>query len=170
MPKRMFPCLLGAAAVSLAALPSVAAPNDLAGPGAAARDAAARDLAEARPFIEKANTDWLPAMKAKDAEALAAAYAEDGVFVLSDGRQIVGRAAITDFYRQRVASLAQVLDGGIHHDGQTWVRDGLVYEWGHGGSTTIDKAGKRATGGGPYLTVWKRQPGGGWAIVRNLVF
>ncbi|MBS0363571.1 MAG: SgcJ/EcaC family oxidoreductase [Proteobacteria bacterium] len=160
MRRRIFPSLLGAAALAFTPLLAMAAPNDLA----------AKDLAEARPAIDKANAEWLPAMKAKDAEALAAAYAEDGVFVLPDGREIVGKAAIADFYRGRVAGLAQVLGGGIHHDGMTRARDGLIYEWGHGGATTIDQAGKPTTTNGPYLTVWKRGADGRWAIVRNLVF
>ena len=155
MHKCIFPSLLGAATLALTPLPAAAAPND---------------LADVRPAIDKANADWLPAMQARDAEALAAPYAEDGVFVLPDGRQIVGHKAIADFYRQRVAGLAQVLEGGIHHDGMAQAREGLVYEWGHGGATTVDKTGKRSTSGGPYLTVWKRQADGHWAIVRNLVF
>lgn len=160
MPVRIFPSLLGAAALALAALSAAAAPNDLS----------AKALAQAKPVIDKANADWLPAMKARDPDALAAAYADDGVFVLPDGREIVGRKAIADFYRQRVASLGRVLDGGIHQDGMTLARDGLIYEWGHGGATTEDKGGKRSTSGGPYLTVWTRQSDGRWTIIRNLVF
>jgi len=165
MQMRIFPSLLGAAALAITPLPVAAAPNDLA-----ARDLASRDLIEAKPAIDRANADWLPAMKARDAEALAEAYADDGVFVLPDGHEIVGKAAITDFYRGRVANLAEVLAGGIHHDGMTRARDGLIYEWGHGGATTLDKAGRRTTTDGPYLTVWKRGADGRWTIVRNLVF
>ncbi|HEY3949111.1 SgcJ/EcaC family oxidoreductase [Phenylobacterium sp.] len=155
MRTRIFPSLLGAAALALTVPPALAAPND---------------LAAAKPAIDKANADWIGAMRARDARALAAPYAEDGVFVLSDGREIVGRKAIIDFYRQRMANVGQVLGGGIHHDGMTLARDGLIYEWGHGGATTLDKAGKRTTSDGPYLTVWKRGADGRWAIIRNLVF
>ena len=152
---RIFSSLLGAAALALAIPPASAAPND---------------LVQARPAIDKANADWLPAMQAKDAEALAGPYAEDGVFVLADGRQIAGHAAIVAFYRRRLTNLAQVLGGGIHHDGMSQARDGLIYEWGHGGATTVDKEGRRSTTDGPYLTVWKRMADGRWAIIRNLVF
>jgi uncharacterized protein (TIGR02246 family) len=152
---RIFPSLLGAAALTIAIPPAFAAPND---------------LVAVRPAIDRANADWLPAMRARDAERLAEAYAEDGVFVLPNGEQIAGHAAIVEFYRKRVAGLAQVLDGGIHHDGMALGADGLVYEWGHGGATTVDKEGRRSTTGGPYLTVWKRMADGRWAIVRNLVF
>lgn len=160
MPVRTFPSLLAAAALALASQPAVAAPND----------SAAKTLAEAKPTIDKANAEWLPAMRAKDPAALAAAYAEDGAFILADGREISGRAAIIDFYRQQVANLGEVLEGGIHQDGMTLALDGLIYEWGHGGATIADKAGKRSTSGGPYLTVWKRQADGRWMILRNLVF
>jgi len=152
---RIFPSLLGAAALAITIPPAVAAPND---------------RAQARAAIDKANADWLPALRGKDSGRLAEAYAEDGVFVLPNGQEIVGRPAITAFYRRRVEGLAQVLAGGIHHDGMAQAADGLVYEWGHGGATTVDKEGRRSTTGGPYLTVWKRMADGRWAIVRNLVF
>jgi uncharacterized protein (TIGR02246 family) len=152
---RILPSLLGAAALVSANPSAAAAPND---------------LTQARLAIEKADGDWLPAMKAKDAGRLAEAYAEGGVFVLADGQEIVGRAAIIDFYRKRLASLAQVLKGGIHHDGMALGADGLIYEWGHGGATTVNKEGRRSTTDGPYLTAWKRMADGRWAIVRNLVF
>jgi uncharacterized protein (TIGR02246 family) len=155
MTLRHIPGLFGAAALAVLSAPGLAAP---------------RDLSDAWPTIQKANADWLPAMKAKDAERLAEAYAEDGVFVLSDGQEIVGHAAIVAFYRKRVERLAEVLDGGIHHDGLTRARDGLVYEWGHGRATTVDKDGHRSTSDGPYLTVWKHAAKGRWEIIRNLVF
>ena len=55
----------------------------LEGPAAMAQDAKPPEdlLAEARPAIEAANSDWVPAMKRKDAKAIAAAYAPNGVFV-----------------------------------------------------------------------------------------
>ncbi len=132
--------------------------------------AAPGDIAAATPTIDQANSDWLPAMKAKDAETLAAPYADDGVFVLSSGQTVVGKAAITAFYAKRLATGSKVLDGAIHRDGLAEAAGGLILEWGHGGSTTIDAAGKTATSGGPYMTVWKRGADGSWRIVRNLIF
>jgi uncharacterized protein (TIGR02246 family) len=153
------PSLLGAAALAMF-------PAALPGPG----QAAPNDLAAARHAIDKANADWIGAMKAKDAARLAAPYAEDGVFVLANGHAIVGHAAIVDFYRKRLAGLAQVLDGGIHHDGMTRGAEGVIYEWGHGGATTVDRAGHRRATDGPFLTIWRRDATGRWAIIRNLVF
>src|ERR1700744_836345 len=110
------PSLLSAAALAMfpAALPA---------PG----QAAPNDLAAARATIDKANADWIGAMKAKNAARLAEPYAEDGIFVVANGRAMLGGAAIPDFYRERLANLVQVLDGGIRHDGMTQGADGLIY-------------------------------------------
>jgi len=145
-----------ALAAATSGAPAMAAPDDGQAPAMAA--------------IQHANADWLPAMRAKDPERLAEAYAENGVFVLADGREIVGRAAIIDFYRMRVSRIDNVVSGAIRHDGMTLARDGLIYEWGHGGATIVGKDGKTTTTDAPFLTVWKRQADGRWRILRNLVF
>jgi uncharacterized protein (TIGR02246 family) len=136
----------------------------------AAAHASPADIAAARSAMDRANADWLPAMKAGDADRVAEAYADDGVFVLPDGRTIVGRKAIADFYRKQLGAGRKILSGGIHTDGVGEAKGGLVIEWGHGGSTSVDAAGKQTTSSGPYMTVWKKGADGRWAIVRNLVF
>src|SRR6185437_523696 len=55
-------------------------------------------IASARNAIDAANSGWLPAMKRGDADAVAAAYADDGVLVTSKGEAIRGRAAIAARY------------------------------------------------------------------------
>jgi uncharacterized protein (TIGR02246 family) len=137
----------------------------LATPAFAAPD----PVAAARATIDKANADWLPAMKAKDAQRIAADYAPDGVLLLPDGRTVIGPAAIADFYRARLASIT-VQTGGLHSDGAATEDGGLVFEWGHGGSTSMDAAGHSSTRSGPYLTVWRQDAEGHWRIIRNLVF
>ena len=135
-----------------------------------AAQASPADVAAAKPTIDHANADWLPAMQRKDADALAADYAPNGLFVLPDGRTLVGKAAVADFYRSRLANAPKVVGGGIHQDGLAEAAGGLIVEWGHGGATTVDATGKTSTSEGPYMTVWKKGPDGRWAIIRNLVF
>lgn len=141
----------------------------------AAGAAHAEDLvASARPTIAKADAEWIGAMQAGDAERLAAPYADDGVFVTPDGTAISGRAAIAAFYRKRLsASKARIVGGGVAYDsivaGGTQAQP-LIYEWGHGGATTVGSDGKPVTREGAYLTVWKRQADGAWRIVRNMAF
>jgi ketosteroid isomerase-like protein len=44
----------------------------------------------------------------------------------------------------------------------------MIYEWGNGW-LAFQKDGKRQVSSGPYFTVWRRDPDGGWQILRNLV-
>ncbi|MBW8816112.1 MAG: SgcJ/EcaC family oxidoreductase [Caulobacterales bacterium] len=126
--------------------------------------------AQAAPAIAEANADWFRAMKAGDAEALAAAYAEDGVFVGPDGAPVRGRAAVRDLYAARTAKGGpELLSGRIESLGRTCGGQGLVYEWGRGSLTLRTADGRVAQRGGPYLTVWKRLDGR-WRIVRNMAF
>lgn len=125
-------------------------------------------IASARQAIEDANSGWLPAMKRGDAASVAAAYAADGVLITSKGDAIRGRAAIAALYRNELVHLGQVVDGGLMQEGVT-VSGGLIYEWGHGWLAFRQKDGKRRVSSGPYFTVWRREPDGTWAIIRNLV-
>lgn len=145
-----------AAALALLASPALSAPKS--------------SIGEARPTIDHANADWLPAMQARYGGRIAAAYADDGVFVLPNGQTIVGRKAIGEFYDKQLSSGRKILSATIHTDGLSQAAGGLVIEWGHASSTSADAAGKRTTSGGPYMTVWKKGADGRWAIVRNLVF
>lgn len=126
------------------------------------------EIAAARPTILAANADWVTAMQAHDARTIAAPYAEDGVFVLPDGRVLAGRAAIERAMAARFKPGVSITGGALHEDGITYVGDGLIYEWGHGGLTSRDATGHTHTSNGHYLTVWKRGGSGRWEIVRNM--
>jgi uncharacterized protein (TIGR02246 family) len=120
--------------------------------------------------IARADSEWLGAMRAHDAEKIAAPYATDGMFVSAAGVVTRGRDSIAALYRRRFGTIVHILDGGIDREGLQAVTDTLVYEWGHGRLTFTDSAGARHSFRGPYLTVWRREPDGAWRIIRNLVF
>jgi uncharacterized protein (TIGR02246 family) len=128
------------------------------------------DLAAARPVIDAANADWIPAMEARDAHRAVVPFADDAMFILGTGKTYVGRAAIEAFIAERFAPGTKVTGGSIQQDGIQSIRDGLIYEWGHGTTTRVDAKGESKTSGGLYLTVWQRNPAGQWQIVRNLNF
>jgi uncharacterized protein (TIGR02246 family) len=134
---------------------------------AAADPACAAQIASAKPTIEHANDDWVRALRARDAAGIAAAYADDGVFVLADGTEVKGRAAVEKLYAAQRP--VQILGGGIESQGIVCGADGLLYEWGQGRLVIRAKDGAERKSGGPYLTVWKRFDSG-WRIVRNLAF
>ncbi|HEY9218254.1 MAG TPA: DUF4440 domain-containing protein [Phenylobacterium sp.] len=125
--------------------------------------------AAALPAIEHANGDFVRALKAREPEAIAAAYADDGLFVMPDGKVLVGRAAVRDLYAASSARSAAIQDGGIESQGLVCGASGQLYEWGRGWLRVRGPDGKDVERGGPYLTVWK-QVGGQWKITRNLAF
>lgn len=129
-------------------------------------------LASARPEIEAANAAWLPGLKSHDAAAVAAAYADSGLFILPDGSVIRGRAAVTAMYSARFQRQRPIRGGGIIQDGISVAGPTLVFEWGHGWVEMEPQAagGPPVRSGGTYLTVWQRAADGHWRIARNLSF
>lgn len=130
----------------------------------------ARAQTPALPTIAHADSDWLGAMTAHDAERIVSAYSRDGMFVTASGTVIRGRDSIAALYRRRFGTIVHVTAGGIDREGLQSVNDTLVYEWGHGRLTFTDSSGTTHSSRGPYLTVWRRESDGAWRIIRNLVF
>jgi uncharacterized protein (TIGR02246 family) len=109
-------------------------------------------------------------MRRADAAAVAAPYAEDGLFIGVDGTVTRGREAIRNLYAARLATIERVVGGELKSDGSVQVDAALVYEWGHATLVVSKKDGSRAESGGGYLTVWRRNLAGRWEIIRNIVF
>jgi uncharacterized protein (TIGR02246 family) len=117
--------------------------------------------------IEKANSEFIVAMKTGDAATIAAPYTENASFFTIDGACIQGRTEIEKMYRDRFAR------SGLAHsttiNSKKLVVDGdLAYESGYG-EIGVLKDGKLSVNGGRFLTVWQRQSNGDWKILRNVV-
>jgi len=167
---------LGALTSALALAPALlaqATPKSTA-PGDSGRvrlDTAAI-LASARPGIEAANAAWLPGLRQHDAKAIAAPYADSGLFIAGDGTVTRGRDAVARMYEARFPKLRPIRAGGIVQDGLTVLAPTRIAEWGHG---WLDLEPERegappVRSGGSYVTVWERQADGHWRIVRNMAF
>src|SRR5512138_3415257 len=74
-------------------------------------------LASARPEIDAANAAWLPGLQHRDAGAIAAAYADSGLFIAGDGTVTRGRAAVARMYAARFPRLPAIRAGGVIQDG-----------------------------------------------------
>ncbi|WP_269713643.1 YybH family protein [Caulobacter sp. NIBR2454] len=150
------PVVMALAAALLASKVQAAAPAD--------------DLAAAKPAIDAANADWIPAMKAKDPRRIAEPYAADAVSIGADGSVTQGREALQASLSARFASMGEVIGGAIAQDDVKSVQPGLIYEWGHGAVEVRAANGEKRSGGGRYLSVWRRGDDGVWRISRNLSF
>ena len=127
-------------------------------------------LASAWAEIDAANASWLPGLRQHDAKAIAAPYADSGLFIAGDGTVTRGRDAVARMYEARFPRLRPIRAGGIVQDGLAALTPTRIAEWGHG---WIDMEPERegappVRSGGSYLTIWERQADGHWRIVRNL--
>ena len=129
-------------------------------------------LASARPEIDAATAAWLPGLRRRDADAIAAAYADSGLFVAGDGTVTRGRAAVARMYAARFPRLRTIRAGAVVQDGLTVLGPARIAEWGHAWlELAPERAGEPPTrSGGTYLTVWEREADGHWRIARNLAF
>lgn len=121
-----------------------------------------------RQAVSRSNAEWLAAMKTGDAATIAAPYADHAVFMFPDGTSVQGRDAIEKMYRSRFEQRGFAETTSI--DSKRLEADGdFAYEWGTA-TVGVRIDGKPVASGGPYLTVWQRQAGGDWKILRNLIF
>ena len=129
-------------------------------------------LASARPEIDAANAAWLPGLRQHDANAIAAPYADSGLFIAGDGTVTRGRDAVARMYAARFPRLRPIRAGGIVQDGLTALAPTRIAEWGHGWLELEPErdGAPPVRSGGSYVTVWERQADGHWRIVRNLAF
>ena len=129
-------------------------------------------VASARPEIEAANAAWLPGLRQHDAKAIAAPYADSGLFIAGDGTVTRGRDAVARMYEARFPRLRPIRAGGIVQDGLTVLAPTRIIEWGRGWlEMEPERAGSPPVrSGGSYVTIWERQADGHWRIVRNLAF
>ena len=131
---------------------------------------AASILASARADIDAANAAWLPGLRNRDAQSIAAAYADDGLFIAPDGTVTRGRAAIIEMYNSRFPHLREILSGDVVQDGVVAAAPDVIYEWGHAWLEMAPaESGQRPVRtGGAYLTIWQRSSDGHWRITRSV--
>ena len=117
--------------------------------------------------VEKANSEFIVAMKTGDAATIAAPYTEDASFITIDGACVQGRTEIEKMYRDRFAKSGLARSTKINSK-RLVVDNDLAYESGYGEIEML-KDGKPSINGGRFLTVWQRQTNGDWKILRNVV-
>jgi uncharacterized protein (TIGR02246 family) len=133
---------------------------------AGAATATSADAATVREAIDSANARFIDGSKRGDANAVAANYADDAIVMMPNmtswrGRDAVRRGIANSVRRATVKDLS-LKTGDVAVAGEVAVETG-TYEM-----TVQPKGGKEIKDKGKYVTVWKRQPGGSWKIVRDI--
>src|ERR1041385_1825258 len=115
--------------------------------------------------VEKANSEFVVAMKTGDAATIAAPYTDDASFITIDGPWVPRRTEIEKMDRDRFARAGLAHSTKINSK-KLVVDNALAYESGYG-EIGLVKDGKLSINGGRFLTVWQRQTNGEWKILRN---
>jgi uncharacterized protein (TIGR02246 family) len=122
----------------------------------------APEQADARRAIDAGNAQYRAAFLAMDAGRLADVYDPQGARLGEHGEVVRGRAAIARDVTRFVAKTGPVtVSIGT---AQVWTIDDTAYETGAWSYTYHPKGGSEQRIGGRYVTLWRRQPDGGWKI------
>lgn len=123
-------------------------------------------LSEVRRAIDQGNAEYAAACAKRDAVAFAAVYDADAARLEHGGQIIEGRSAIEKTTASGWANLAGAI-AVTTNTADVWLIDDLAYESGAYTFTFSTSSGEARRTSGHYLTVWKKQPNGGWRIYRD---
>ena len=140
------------------------APNPSAAPGS--MSASAPDAASVRTAIEAANARFVEAFKRSDKAGLVANYMDDGLVMTPNQPAWRGKEAIDRGFTGVLAEMS-LKDGGATTS-DVIVAGDMAIETGTFAWTFATKAGAEVKDKGKYVTIWKRQPGGAWKILRDI--
>jgi uncharacterized protein (TIGR02246 family) len=122
------------------------------------------DVSEASKELRTLDAKLGQAVDAKDAAAIAAFYADDAILMPTAEPVVRGKAAITEEWKHILAIPAFQNEsklGGV----EVASAGDLAYTYGSYRAKLMGEDGKLATEPGKWLTIWKKQPDGGWRIV-----
>ncbi|MGH7645162.1 MAG: YybH family protein [Gemmatimonadales bacterium] len=122
--------------------------------------------APVRTAIDRGNAEYTRAFAAADSTAVAAVYDPQGARLGPNGTVVRGRAAISadiGAFLRRVGPVKVILATA-----DLWVIDDVAYETGKWTYTFTAPGSTEQTVGGRYVTVWRKQPNGGWRILADM--
>ena len=138
----------------------------LPGLPAQAQETPAAALEAARHAIEQGYEQYIAGFAESDAAKVAAVYDSLGARLSGGGRVEQGRDAITaglSRFFNRVGPVTVTVEVA-----DLWLVDDLVYETGTWSYTYTPPGEAEKTAGGRYVTVWRKQPDGGWKMLADM--
>lgn len=134
--------------------------------GAGAQSESSAGGPSVRAAIDAGNAAYIAAFAKGDSEALARVYDPNGTRLVANGNTVRGRTAIADQVR-RILEQSGPIEVTIDTV-ELWVVDDLAYETGKWTYSFTPPGQSKQTIGGRYVTIWKRQPDGGWKIFADM--
>jgi uncharacterized protein (TIGR02246 family) len=120
---------------------------------------------DAEAAIRAAAPGFMSAFNTGNAQALAAYYAEDAVFLGPNADTVRGRSAIQQMFN----SMAPLKPNLSFSPDRIVQSCDLAYEYGHYQMKMTAPNGSPFTDIGKYATVWRRMPDGSWKIVADMI-
>ncbi|MFL6729329.1 MAG: YybH family protein [Sphingomicrobium sp.] len=121
------------------------------------------DLGATKDAITADEKAWNEQFDAKDVDALVARYASDAHFVVPGMKGISGTADIRKAYEEAFKDPAFAVD---FSSDKIDASGDLAYSRGHFTEKFTDPKTKQvATHSGSYVTIYKKDPDGGWKVV-----
>ncbi len=121
------------------------------------------DVSEATDELRSLDAQLGRAIDSKDAGAIAAFYSDDAILMPTAEPIVRGKAAITEEWKHILAIPAfhnESKLGGV----EVATAGDLAYTYGSYRSRLMGEDGKLVMEPGKWLTIWKKQPDGGWRI------
>jgi uncharacterized protein (TIGR02246 family) len=133
---------------------------------AAATVASTTNPADVKRFLDSAQVRYIDAVAKGDVAAISSLYTDDTEVMSPNAKAVHGRAAMDKANTQMFASLKTTALKLATEDVQT--SGDLAVETGAYDQTVTPKTGKAVHDVGKYLLVWKKQPDGGWKVLREI--
>ncbi|HSL16375.1 MAG TPA: DUF4440 domain-containing protein [Methylomirabilota bacterium] len=113
--------------------------------------------------LDAATDVWMEAFNARDAVTIAGLASDTGALLPPEGRAVIGRDAIHDYWKQRLATATTRLE---LVNVETVIQGDLGYKAGRFELTDAESG--ETVEVGKYVQIWKRGPGGYWELHRDI--
>lgn len=161
----MRPTLFGLAVLAALACGKYDSATDTA-TAAQASTASANNTAAVQRAIDSAMTRFAEAMKNGDTAAMAMPYADDAIIMPANSKALRGRAELGKYNAGMLAQFTVTSASFTTTD--LIVTGDYAIESGTYAMSMKPKTGKSINDVGKYISIWKKQPDGGWKMTRDI--